>query len=80
MTVSPNAGPAGGGSTVTITGAGFVAGATVKFGNTAGTNITVISATQLTVVTPPRPAGMVHVLVITRGGTSAAVGADYTYS
>jgi streptogramin lyase len=74
--VSPNAGPLGGGQTVTITGTGFVPGATVKFGSTLGTNPNVVSATQMTVVAPKRPAGAVNIHVTTAGGTSAVTGAD----
>ena len=37
--VSPNNGPVAGGTAVTITGTNFTAGATVKFGSTAATNV-----------------------------------------
>lgn len=68
--LSPNAGPTAGGTLVTITGTGFIAGATVAFGATAATNVTVVSATQITVVDPPESAGTVAVTVTTAGGTS----------
>ena len=74
--VSPNAGPTAGRQTVTITGVGFVPDSIVRFGNTLGTHPTVVSATQMTVVTPVRPAGTVNVLVTTAGGTSAASSGD----
>src|SRR5439155_4325295 len=43
--VSPTGGPIAGGTAVTITGTNFITGATVSFGGTAGTAVTVVSAT-----------------------------------
>ena len=50
--VSPNNGPAAGGTAVTITGTNFAAGATVKFGATAATSVVVVSSTSITATTP----------------------------
>ncbi len=50
--ISPNDGSAGGGTPVTITGSGFIAGSTVRFGATAGTSVTVHSVTSITVTSP----------------------------
>ncbi|MBI3650152.1 MAG: DUF11 domain-containing protein [Acidobacteria bacterium] len=44
--ISPVSGPVAGGTSVTITGTGFQAGATVTLGGTAATNITVVSSRQ----------------------------------
>ena len=79
--VSPNAGPIGGGTSVTLTGTNFVApGATVIFGATPGTGVVVNSATSITVTAPAHVAGTVDITVTTVGGTSAVVAADqYTY-
>ena len=41
--VAPNSGLAAGGTAVTITGTNFAAGATVKFGSTAATNVVVVT-------------------------------------
>jgi len=78
--VSPNAGPLAGGTNVTITGTGFVAGSTtVAFGGTAATNVQVLSPTSMT-VDAPSGTGTVHVKVTTPGGTSGTVAADkFTY-
>jgi hypothetical protein len=67
---------------VTITGTNFFAPATVKFGSTAGTNVTVVSPTEITatspVVTLPN---VVNVTVTDPGGTSATVLVDlFTYT
>jgi len=46
--VTPTSGPTDGGTSVTLTGGNFVAGATVTFGGTAATNVTVVNATTIT--------------------------------
>ncbi len=74
--ISPTAGPASGGNTVTITGTGFTGPLTVRFGNTA-TIFTVNSPTQITAVAPPGT-GSVQVTVTGSGGTSNGV--TYTYA
>ncbi len=58
--ISPTSATHGGGTPVTITGTGFVVGATVRFGATLATNVVVASPTSLTAVTP---AGTVAALV-----------------
>ena len=78
-----------GGTAVTITGTGFVHGATVEIGqgSAAGpsairaTNVTVVSATEITATTggPAKP-GRWNLFVTDIGGTSAANNGDlYTY-
>jgi hypothetical protein len=74
--VSPRAGPTGGGTTVTINGTGFVPGTTVKFGTTASGTVTFVSPNKLTAVSPAHAAGTVAIRVTTAGGTSAVVNAD----
>jgi len=61
--VSPNNGPAVGGTGVTITGTKFTAGATVTFAGTAATNVVVVSGTQITATSPAGNAGAVTVTV-----------------
>jgi hypothetical protein len=78
--VSPTSGPRAGGNTVTITGTGFAGATAVKFGSTAATNLTVVSAGKITVKAPAHAAGVTDVRVTTHGGTSAVVSADrYTF-
>jgi hypothetical protein len=50
--ISPATGADGGGTTVTITGNGFVNGATVSFGGVSATSVTFVSPTELIAVTP----------------------------
>ena len=50
--VSPASGTAAGGTAVTITGTGFLAGATVSLGGTPATGVTVVNSTSITATTP----------------------------
>jgi hypothetical protein len=70
--VSPSTGPTTGGTLVTITGTNFTGATTVLFGSVAGTNLTVVSPTQITVDSPAQSAGLRNVFVKTPGGKSAA--------
>ncbi len=85
-TFAPTAGPIGGGTTVVITGANFVPGATtVSFGGGAADPSTVSVAPDGTVVTATSPAattdGPVDITVTTPGGTSrvASNAPTFTY-
>ncbi|HEY7390861.1 MAG TPA: IPT/TIG domain-containing protein [Bryobacteraceae bacterium] len=77
--VSPNSGPATGGTPVTITGANFVSGATVTFGGTAASNVTVVNSTTITTTTPTHAVGAVTVSV-SAGGQSANRANGFTYT
>jgi hypothetical protein len=79
--LTPASGPVIGGTVVTITGTGFTGATSVLFGATAGTGLTVNSATQITVTSPAGAAGIVDVTVTTPNGTSAVTPADqFTYT
>lgn len=80
LVVAPTSGTTGGGTPVTITGTGFVAGATVKFGADAATSVVVVSAAQLTAVTPAHAAGTVAVTVTNSDTQSGTLGAAFTYA
>ncbi len=78
--VSPIAGPLGGGNTVTIVGLNFNGATAVKFGTKLATNLVVVSGTKITVKAPSHGAGLVDVQVTTPVATSATTSADhYTY-
>src|SRR5204862_117972 len=77
--VSPNSGPTGGGTAVTITGTGFASGATANFGGTAATNVVVVSSTSITASTPAHAAGAVNVVVTNAGGQSGTLVGGFTY-
>ena len=57
---SPAAGPPAAGTTLTIKGTDFAAGATVTVGGAAATNVNVSSATTLTATTPALGAGLAN--------------------
>jgi IPT/TIG domain len=77
--VSPNSGPAAGGTGVTITGDNFVAGATVKFGTVAATSVSVASATSITAITPAHAPASVVVTVTNPDAKSGKLAAAFTY-
>jgi hypothetical protein len=78
--VAPQAGPSGGGTSVTILGAHFTGATTVMFAIKAATHVKVLSASKITARSPAHAKGMVDVRVKTPGGTSPTVKADhFTY-
>jgi hypothetical protein len=77
--VSPASGTTGGGYTVTISGTGFVANATVTFGGTAATNVAFASATTMTATVPAHAAGQVAVVVRNPDGQSGTLADGFTY-
>jgi hypothetical protein len=78
--ISPTSGPAGGGTTVTVTGLNFTGATSVNFGRTAAASFTVNSNTQITAASPPGT-GTADVTVTNPAGTSATTPADqFTYA
>lgn len=70
--LSAAAGPTRGGTVLTVTGTHFSGTTRVTFGTYPGTQLSVLSSTQLRVTTPARPAGAVYVRVTTAAGTSGS--------
>ena len=72
--VSPNSGPLAGGTSVTITGTGFMGTgfttSAVTFAGVAATNVIVVNSTTITATTPAGTAGTAAVRVTTPGGQS----------
>ena len=81
--ISPSAGPAKGGTVVTVRGVGFVTGTTattIKFAKAAGSAVNCASSTECVVTAPAGSAGKVDVQVTVNGANSAVVPADkYVY-
>ena len=88
--VSPASGTVSGGTSIRITGTGFVAGATVEIGQGGGagptaiaaSNVVVVSPTEITATTGASPkVGTWNLFVVDSGGTSIGnnAGDDYTY-
>ncbi len=80
--VVPGAGPTAGGTAVTITGQNFTGATSVTFGGIPCTSLVVVSATTITCVTPPHPAGVVEVVVTTPNGQNVTTGPanDFVYT
>ena len=77
--ITPNSGTTNGGTAVTITGTGFLAGASVKLGGTSATSVTVANGTTITAITPAHAAGAVSVVVTNTDALSGTLGNGYTY-
>ncbi len=75
--VTPSSGGLAGGTEVTVTGASVVGVTDVTFGGVAGTGLDIVSATELTVITPPHAAGAVDVTA--NGSGSSTVVGGFTY-
>ncbi len=78
--LSPAAGPVGGGQTVSVIGTGFTPSMTVAMGTTPVT-ATAITGTAFTFTTPAEAAGYEQLSVTTGGGTNPLnAGAGYLYT
>jgi Domain of unknown function (DUF1929)/IPT/TIG domain len=77
--ITPTSGTTNGGTAVTISGSGFLAGATVKLGGTSATGVTVVSSTSITATTPSHAAGAVSVVVTNADNQSDTLANGYTY-
>jgi hypothetical protein len=77
--ISPTAGPIGGGTALTLNGTGFLAGATVSLSGSACTGVTRVSASQLTCTTTAHVAGAVDVTVTHPDAKAATLLAAFTY-
>lgn len=78
-TVTPASGPLIGGSAITITGTGFLAGATVDLGGVAATGVVVVSATSITATTAAHAQGAVLVTVTNTDGQGGTLSGGFTY-
>jgi hypothetical protein len=69
-----------GGTTVTLTGSGFIAGnVVVEFGGVLATSVQFVNSTTVTAVAPAGAAGTTDVLVANSDGQSSDLAAAYTY-
>ncbi len=78
--VAPPTGDDGGLEPVTITGSGFVTGATVTFGGLAATSVVVVNGTTITCDTPAHAVGAVDVVVLNPDGQLATLASGFTYA
>jgi hypothetical protein len=78
-TINPDYGPTAGGTSVTITGTGFVATPIVTIGGVAATGVTFVSPTTLTATTGAHVTGTYDVVVTNPGEQSGPIVASYFY-
>jgi hypothetical protein len=79
-TISPVVGEASGGNGITITGTGFLTGATVTLGGVAASSVSVVSSTTITAVTAAHTAQLVDVVVTNPDTQSGTLTNGFTYS
>jgi len=77
--VAPTEGPAAGGTSLSLTGTNFIAGATVSVGGTFATSVVVVDATTITCDTPAGAAGAVVDVTVTTTDGSATLADAFTY-
>ena len=77
--ISPNSGSTGGGTSVTITGANFQTGATVRIGGVLASSVNVVNSTSITAVTPANSAGAKDVVVTNLDSQSGTLSGGFTY-
>lgn len=82
LAINPTSGADSGGTPITITGTGFLSGATVKLGTNLATSVVVVSATSITAVTPASSTGdtAVNVTVTNSGGSTGTLTNGFTYT
>ncbi|MFA7052402.1 MAG: S8 family serine peptidase [Kiritimatiellia bacterium] len=71
--VSPNHGPAAGGTQVTLAGRMFVPGLSVLFGGQLASNVVLFNDSQLTCMTPAHYPALVDVTVVNTNGTQTTL-------
>ncbi len=71
-TITPNTGPAAGGTPITISGTGFLDNPNVTIGGAAATGVTKVNDTTINCTTPAGTAGTAKDVVVTNTDTQAA--------
>lgn len=78
--VAPSSGPVSGGTTITMTGTGFVSILDVKIDSFVCTNLVVVSSTQLTCIAPTHVAGSASVTITSTDGQSSTTPNAFMYN
>lgn len=77
--ITPNTGPAAGGTAFTVVGTNLTGATVLTFGGTTATSKVVVDDTHMTGVTPAKSAGAYNVVITTPAGTVTATN-GFTYS
>ena len=78
--VDPAQGSLTGGTTIALSGTGFVSGASITFGGVAATSVTYTSATAITATAPTHDAGFVDIVVTNADGQSTTLTGAFQYA
>jgi hypothetical protein len=78
--VTPSSGTDAGGVAITITGTGFVSGATVTIGGVAATGVTWVSSTSITATAPAGSAGAQNVVVTNPSTLTGTAAGAFTFA
>lgn len=78
--VSPSTGYFTGGDTITISGHGFAAGVSATVGGASATNVSVLSDTSFTCITPSGSLGLADIVVNAGGALSDTLTGSFTYT
>ncbi|MHC4779451.1 MAG: IPT/TIG domain-containing protein, partial [Planctomycetota bacterium] len=78
-TVNPTTGPSAGGTSVTITGTNFLAGAVVQIGGSYARNVVIVNATTITCVTPAGSTGAANVEVFNPANQNGILAGGFTF-
>ena len=78
--IAPGTGPGGGGTSVTINGSNFLAGASVAIGGSAASNVSVVNTTTLTATTGAHPGGLADVTVTNPNGLMGTLPGGFLYA
>ncbi len=77
--LSPNRGPVAGGTTVTLTGSGFISGAEVRIADVPLADVVVVSDTQI-IATTVAGAGGTYDVVVRAGSETAVLAGGFTFT
>jgi len=77
--IAPTKGPSTGGTAITLTGAAFRAGATVRLGGITAQSIGFVNSTQITCFTPSGVAGLADVAVSNSDGQTSTLVGGFEY-
>ncbi|MEI6834771.1 MAG: Ig-like domain-containing protein, partial [bacterium] len=78
-TITPAIGPAGGGTTISITGNGFINGTTVRIGGNSATGVNFVSSSSITAMTPAGIGGAQDLVVTNPDGQSVTLSSAFRY-
>src|SRR5205823_5908322 len=76
---NPASGPTAGGTSVTISGTGFVSGASVTFDGFAATNVVVVNSTTITATAPSDTSGPADIVLTNPDTQNDTLPAGFTY-